>query len=455
MEFYEVTARSVINRVPGESRVPFRWTINPYRGCGHACVYCMSGDTRILTADGRTKPLTELRIGDRIYGTRREDRYRRYVLTTVWAHWSTIRPAYRVLLEDGTELVAGGDHRFLTDRGWKHVTGSQHGSSRRPHLTDGVKLLGIGQFAAHPAETKDYRIGYLCGMIRGDAHLGAYSYERRGRSNGAIYRFRLALADVEAIERTEAYLATFGVVTDRFGYSPEMPQRRAITAIRTSRRAAFERITELVGWPTAPSADWAKGFLAGVFDAEGSCSRGVWRISNTDPEIIEAIGLALKRFGFRYVVEDPGRRNGIRVIRLLGGLAERLRFFHTVDPAIVRKRAISGTPIKAAAALRVVSVEPTGFDLRLYDITTGTGDFIADGVVSHNCFARKSHTYLDLDAGHDFDSRIIVKVNAPELLRRELARPTWSGEHIAMGTNTDPYQRAEGRYRLMPGIIEE
>jgi DNA repair photolyase len=69
------------------------------------------------------------------------------------------------------------------------------------------------------------------------------------------------------------------------------------------------------------------------------------------------------------------------------------------------------------------------------------------------CFARNTHTYLDLDAGHDFDSKVVVKVNAPELLRRELAAPRWRGESIAMGTNVDCYQRAEGRYGLMRGII--
>jgi DNA repair photolyase len=69
------------------------------------------------------------------------------------------------------------------------------------------------------------------------------------------------------------------------------------------------------------------------------------------------------------------------------------------------------------------------------------------------CFARNTHTYLDLDAGHDFDSQIVVKINAPDLLRRELKAPRWAGEHIAMGTNVDCYQRAEGKYRLMPGII--
>jgi DNA repair photolyase len=70
------------------------------------------------------------------------------------------------------------------------------------------------------------------------------------------------------------------------------------------------------------------------------------------------------------------------------------------------------------------------------------------------CFARSSHTYLDLDAGHDFDSKIVVKVNAPDLVRKELAARKWPGEHIAMGTNVDCYQRAEGRYRLMPGILQ-
>ncbi|MGC0386213.1 DNA repair photolyase [Streptomyces sp. SAI-129] len=70
------------------------------------------------------------------------------------------------------------------------------------------------------------------------------------------------------------------------------------------------------------------------------------------------------------------------------------------------------------------------------------------------CFARKTHSYLDLDTGLGFDSQIVVKVNAPELLRRQLASRRWQGEHVAMGTNVDCYQRAEGRYRLMPGIIE-
>jgi DNA repair photolyase len=69
------------------------------------------------------------------------------------------------------------------------------------------------------------------------------------------------------------------------------------------------------------------------------------------------------------------------------------------------------------------------------------------------CFARKSHTYLGFDAGRDFEREIVVKVNAPELLRNELTRPSWKRELVALGTNTDPYQWVESRYRMMPELL--
>ncbi len=70
------------------------------------------------------------------------------------------------------------------------------------------------------------------------------------------------------------------------------------------------------------------------------------------------------------------------------------------------------------------------------------------------CFARRTHTYLDLNAGRDFEREIIVKVNVPEKLRAELARPSWKRDGVALGTNTDPYQWVESRYKLLPGIWE-
>ena len=72
----------------------------------------------------------------------------------------------------------------------------------------------------------------------------------------------------------------------------------------------------------------------------------------------------------------------------------------------------------------------------------------------HYCFARAFHSYLDLGIGDDFSSKIVVKTNVVEVLRRELASPRWDGETVAMGTATDPYQHCEGRYRLTRGVVE-
>ncbi len=452
MEFIETDCRTIINRVPG-SYLPFNWTINPYRGCSHACSYCTSGDTPVLMADGRTRPIAKVEVGDRIYGTVRRGRYRRYVTTPVLAHWSTVKPAYRVTLEDGTELIASGDHRFLTERGWKHVTGKGSGRECRPFLTTNNELLGVGGFAVAPAEDDDYRRGYLTGMIRGDGQIGSYAYPARNGRSRAVHRFRLALVDGEGLDRARIYLSREGVETTPFQFQQATGRHRRMGAIRSQRRADVERIREVIAWPARSTNAWRKGFLAGVFDAEGSFS-GTLRIANCDPQILGTTTACLDALGFSHRLETTIDRKGLAYVRLLGGLREVLRFFHTVDPAITRKRDIAGIAIKSDAPLRLVSVEPLDLDLPLYDITTGTGDFIADGVVSHNCFARPTHTFLDMNAGSDFERKIVVKVNAPDVLRRQLAAKRWKGEGIAMGTNTDPYQRAEGRYRLMPRIVE-
>ncbi|WP_410669224.1 intein-containing Rv2578c family radical SAM protein [Amycolatopsis sp. cmx-4-68] len=398
--FHEVHARSVLNKVPAGSGVPFGWTVNPYRGCSHACTYCLEGGTRILLADGRTRALSELKVGDEIYGTRGHGAARRLVPTRVEAHWTTLRAAYRVTLEDGTRLVAGGDHRFLTAKGWKHVTGSKFGAAQRPHLVPGTELIGVGRFEPTPDETLGYRAGYLCGMLRS----GGFA------------------AEPDAAARALAYLPDFGA------------------------SVGFLQV------PADPDAHWQRGFLAGVFDLAGDFGRGVLAVAHDEPEIAEAFAAALTRFGFAHQLDEVPKFPTRQEVRLLGGVGEVLRFLHIGNPAVAWKRSLDGAAI-GASRRRVEAIEPLGLQLPLFDITTGTGDFVADGMVSHNCFARNTHTYLDFDAGRDFDTQVVVKLNAPQVLATQLKKPSWRREPVAMGTNTDPYQRAEGRYRLMPGII--
>lgn len=398
--FHEVRAKSVLNKVPGQSRMPFGWTVNPYRGCSHACRYCLAGDTPILMADGRTRPLSEVRAGDRIYGTERVGNRRRYVTTRVLAHWTTVKPAFRVTLRDGTQLIASGEHRFLTDRGWRHVASGACEDERRV-LAPGDRLVGTGHFATPPKGGVDYQCGYLAGIAAGHGEP----------------------VDPRVLARAREFLT------------------------------GEESISLPIQRPDVPSEEWHKGYLAGVFDVDGDFSRGRLRVGRTGRAALPEVVAALRRFDFAFVVEEAGHRSGVCRIRLTGGLGEHLRFLHTTDPANTGTDELSGMVLRSGLPLTVATIEPLGLDLTLYDITTGTGDFIANGIVSHNCFARNTHTYLDLDAGQDFDSQIVVKVNAPEVLATQLRSPRWTHEPVAMGTNTDPYQRAEGRYQLMPGII--
>jgi DNA repair photolyase len=453
LTFHEVRAKSALNHVPGESAMPFPWTINPYRGCSHSCVYCVGGDTRILMADGRQRRIADLRVGDRIIGTEKRGTYRHYVETEVLAHWSTVKPAHRVTLRDGTEILASGDHRFLSGRGWKHVTGAMGGNGQRPYLTTNDSLLGFGRTVQTLDACAQYRKGYLTGMVRGDGHLQSYVPRRNGGLVGTVHQFRLALIDEEALDRTADYLLLEGVPTTRFQFAPGTTARHQMGAVRAESIRSVERIREIVEWPLEASLPWQRGFLAGIFDAEGTRSRHILRVTNTDSEILRRTQSALRQFGFDTVLEDRRRANGLCDIRVRGGLKEHMRFVHLTDPAIRRNCAVEGAAVKSGADLRVAGIDALGLEMPMFDITTGTGDFVANGVISHNCFARRTHEWLEMDSGRDFDTQVVVKTNLVDVLRRELARPSWTREHVALGTNTDPYQRAEGRYKLMPGVI--
>ncbi|HEY4008395.1 MAG TPA: intein-containing Rv2578c family radical SAM protein [Pseudonocardia sp.] len=423
MVFHEVEAKSVLNKVPG-GPMPFGWTVNPYRGCSHACTYCAVGETPVLLGDGRIGELAGLRVGDAVYGTLRDRLGRRFVRTRVLAHWSTVRAAVRVTLADGGELVTSGDHRLLTPAGWKHVAPGAHGDGcPRPYLRPGDVLVGTGRFAAGAHGGESYRRGYLRAARRASASL----------AEGTI--------GIGVPGRMRTYLPSMAAATGRTALVSGAP--RPVVSTVPSGGSAAANATAL------PGEEWQRGVLAGALDFGGTSSGGVVRFRVADTQLAGWIGRALSSLGFEWR-EEPPRADGVRVLRLGGGQGERVRFFHTVDPST--ELVLDGEAV-ADPAVTVTGIEPLGVTLPMYDITTGTGDFVTNGVISHNCFARNTHTYLDLDPGEDFNRQVVVKVNVARVLERELRSRRWAREHVAMGTNTDPYQRAEGRYRLMPGVL--
>jgi len=139
---------------------------------------------------------------------------------------------------------------------------------------------------------------------------------------------------------------------------------------------------------------------------------------------------------------DLQRAPGAAAPRVPGGLplnVERVRTFPTPEFA-----GMTFLEVEARTALNRVSGMPFSWSVNPYRGCSHACTY---------CFARPTHAYLNLSPLEDFERTVVVKTNVAEVLRREVARRSWRGEHVAMGTNTDPYQRCEGRYRLMPAII--
>ncbi len=286
--------------------------------------------------------------------------------------------------------------------------------------------MGTGQASAWAPDTRDsdYQRGYLFGLMKAGGHRGV---------DGVV--------NLEGLRRGRRFLETLGIACQLAG-------AEAAGSGGNGRTVAPAGLAS--GLSVEPdSRSWCAGFLGGVVDAQ-SASPNRLRLRSGDPVLLDWACHSLDRFGLSYERDPDGR-----AVDFGRGISERLALVRAVDPAVSRIGAIEREPVPTGPGLEVVAIEPIGRELAMYDITTGSGNFIADGVVSHNCFARPTHTYLDFNGGKDFETRIVVKVNAADLLRRELRRPAWKGQLIAMGTNTDPYQRAEGHYRLMRGILTE
>jgi DNA repair photolyase len=140
---------------------------------------------------------------------------------------------------------------------------------------------------------------------------------------------------------------------------------------------------------------------------------------------------------FRWKVAEDGEPALFRMDELLipergTGRMSDLEFLH-----VTAKRILNHVPSPARA--------PANWTINVYRGCSHSCEY---------CFARPTHEYLGFNIGDDFNRKIVVKINAVEKLRAELADPAWRHELVAMGTNTDPYQRAEAKYRLTRGVLE-
>src|SRR5262245_38270015 len=439
--YYRDASRSVLAENDSPD-VGFRFSLNPYRGCEHGCIYCLEPHTSVLHADMGWRPIGDARVGDVIAGFDEFPRTvgpRRCRLAVVEAvRWSR-RPTVRLVTEGG-ELITTEDHRWL--QAW-----SGHWS-RTDRLPPGRRLCRVPVVVEEPLDD-DYRVGYLAGLSLGDGTCRLRPGWRSDTLGVPSAYWQVALTDDEPLARTVEYLRCFAVGAEI------LPFREASAGRRPMRKVEIRSLPKLAivhGLVTADreTRSYRRGFLAGFFDAEGHNGSSL-RISQNETPVLERVRSYARSLGFEFALVPRTWKTG--TLRLVGGFTDRIRFLAVCRPTIARKvQALFGREL-CPDPDPVVSVEP-GPVVDVVDIQTSTRTFFAAGLATHNCYARPSHEYLGFSAGLDFERRIMVKDDAPALLRKELTAPRWQPQVIALSGNTDCYQPVERRLKITRRCLE-
>jgi len=367
-------------------------SLNVQEGCTNGCIYCVEGSTPILLSDWTVAPIRSLVAGASIIGAEYSGGHLRMTKTTVKSLWSVQAAAYKIVLSDGREVTCGEDHLWWAQSrsgrwAWRFATkGDRKG--RRSCLQVGSKIKSLAPTRVSLPATKEYKQGYLVGLIEGDGHLASYNYDGKRRKKDRLYQFRLAMRSEAPVRRAEAYLFEMGVQVKPFLFPMKDRKTKATLlcpAIRTSRRGYYQQLCSLVK-RRSRSPEFLRGFLAGFFDAEGG-SNPTLRLSNTSPDLIELAQAAAIEFGFNLPVARYGKGTNkpVAVLELKGGRLEVVRFFQTFTPACTEKSGLLGRALHGKHP-SVVAIKPAGCK-KLWDMETGTGTFFAEGLLSHNCYA--------------------------------------------------------------------
>ena len=340
---------------------------NLFTGCNFNCSYCVSPDSRVLMSDFSWKPIGNIGIGEQVLSFDENvpptsHRGLRIGDVTHIFH----RRVYSSLFTLNTgvsEIIVTGNHPWLQDRGYWVTT--------EKVAWEGSTLRSIGITPNHMTEGELYRLGYLRGICDGDATLNPIYRDRRHPS-----WFRLALIDFDALDYVEKSLSEHGIDVPRLKFNNIGKSMEMLQTQSQGKVAAIVRLLEIDG---NQSTEYCRGWLAGIFDAEGTLSSYI-RIANHNPLIRKKIIEYSKKLGIVFIEESVGCRFVGRV----------LDFISLVKPKIKRKTKVDGyshwgLPQKVALTPRKTNQK--GLDVVNLETTTST--YICEGLASHNCWARK------------------------------------------------------------------
>lgn len=374
-------------------------TWNVWVGCRHDCCYCVEPSSRVLMADLSWKAIGDIEVGEEVMGFSypgtprlKKSRVIRIFKRRAYSDLFTLK-------YDDIEVIATGEHPWLHDRG--------HWSETRAFAWQGSTLKRIlTKPHAYDDNNEYYKLGYLRGMCEGDASIRP---EYRDRQHPTY--FRLALTDFEALDYIDSILKHYHIEVSRLNFKNS---GKPMELLVTGAREKVWSILDLLG-REKDDDEYYRGWLAGIYDAEGSFSNCL-RISNYDSVIRERIIEYGERLNLSFV-EEWGK-----MCRLRGSTLE---FLSVVRPKIKRKANVEG--FTRWGRSQTVSVKPRRTNqkgLEVVNLETTTSNYICEGLLSHNCNAKK------LALGRLKDSPRYAGGFEPHLVEEEMGKKFRPGAFI-------------------------
>jgi len=353
--------------------------------CPLRCTYCNPAGTPILMADMSYKPIEEVSAGDKIIGWNfvvGSGKHTKFTVGEVVSVASRRSPLVDVVTDKG-RFTCTPDHR------WYH-------RKRYQRLAVGRKIGYVGGDREFRSPTEDYKRGYLTGVFAGDGCLyeGQHLYKVDGKLRVVVH-CRLLMQDREAVDRAYEYSQDLGLEMHRY------EGKNCFLGYHGLRSGRKDVCSYLSSMPSNPSAEFKRGWLAGLWDAEGASfkhTRCVRIYQNPGPVLDTAVSF-LNDSGFvSRVVDTSGKAT--KEIRVSTTISESLRFISWCQPAISRKYqpVLVGKSVYENATIE--SIEPAG-EAEVYSLQTTTGNYVAHGMMSKNCF---NEAYDNRSAKMSFDT---------------------------------------------------
>ncbi len=358
--------------------------------CSLNCSYCVPAGTKIVDSNFDMVNIEDLNEGDSVLGFDEFSsgiKQRKTKKATITKTFKRRAKVVEITTESGKNIRITKNHPILGDRvsktGWKNAGDYWKGQK--------VYVTNIPEFPSGETGSLNYKKGYVVGMILGDGSIKKY-IDKNGYD---MHKIRLAVKDDEIIDRTEVYLDEIGIDLYRKKFLVSKKYNLLNDALFGNRRDIYNSFKELIGahFQKNISEDYCRGFLAGIYDAEGSIGKtgSAIRIFNFDEKILDEIRRCLGVFDFEYTTES----NGVRI--LSNKKHEPLRFVKLVSPACTRKREERFLGRYDFTRERIVSISEVDSEMDVYNIETTSSTYFANGIAVHNCYESEREGDISTD----------------------------------------------------------